>query len=50
MVKGPRNGEWGVMIGDVGLFCIKQNIFKIMLMMIHPNKMQPSASKPVSLP
>ena len=49
MVKGPRNGKWGVMIGKVGLFYIKQNIFKIMRIMIHPNKIHPSASEPVSL-
>jgi hypothetical protein len=28
MVKGQRNGKWGVMIGFVGLFYIKQNICK----------------------
>ena len=42
------NGE-SLMIGDVSLFYIKYNIFKIMRIKIHPNKMQPGASEPVSL-
>ena len=43
-------GKEGVMFGKVGLFYLNQNIFKILRMVIHPNKMQPSASEPVSLP
>ena len=43
-------GKRGVMLGKVGLFYLNQNIFKILRMVIHPNKMQPSASEPVSLP
>ena len=43
-------GKRGVMFGKVGLFYLNQNIFKILRMVIHPNKMQPSAIEPVSLP
>ena len=43
-------GKRGVMFGKVGLFYLNQNIFKILRMVIHPNKMQPNASEPVSLP
>jgi hypothetical protein len=43
------DGKCGVMIGDVGLFCIEQNVYKIMRMMMHPNKIQPSAREPISL-
>jgi len=43
-------GKREVMFGKVGLFYLNQNIFKILRMVIHPNKMQPSANEPVSLP
>ena len=43
-------GKRGVMFGKVGLFYLNQNIFEILRMVIHPNKMQPSASESVSLP
>ena len=43
-------GKKGVMFGKVGLFYLNQNIFKILRIVIHPNKMQPIASEPVSLP
>ena len=53
-LRGSKDCEMGngesLMIGDVSLFYIKYNIFKIMRIKIHPNKIQPRASEPVSLP